>query len=176
MSARGLPAPLGAMPASQWVLRGGVLLLPVVAMVAALPQLPPGWLLALVVASGLAWARAPESSAGPVVLLVVVSWWGVAVEDPLGWRLLVASGALLAAHVSATLASYGPPVLAVDRDTWLLWLRRGLLSFLAAAVVWLAVGGLPVESAPPLLFPLALAAVGVGALAALVVLRPRPDG
>ena len=54
------------------------------------------------------FAVLPESPSAPRVLLAVLVWWAVALDDGLHPAVLVAAAALLVAHLAAVLASYGP--------------------------------------------------------------------
>lgn len=131
--------------AGQWRLRATIALAPVAALLltASAGTAPHPVLVALVAGLSLAHAVAPESATGTVGLATVVVWWGLALADgPSPWA-LPAAAALLAAHVAALVAAYGPDGLGVDPATLLLWLRRAGLAFLAAPAV--LVGGLLVR-------------------------------
>ena len=92
------------------------------------------------------WARTPDHAVGVVPLVLVGGWW--AAHGVVDWRVLVVAGLLRAAHVAATLASYGPPTLAVDPRLARLWLARGALALVPVPVAWLAVRGLDPALAP----------------------------
>jgi hypothetical protein len=146
---------------SQVSCRALVAVLPLVALLVA--PVRPGVVVVLLVGAGaMVWAALPELAAGPIVLLSVMVWWALAVPDPLR------PGVLAAAHVAGLLAAYGPARAALDRRLVLVWVRRGLLGFVAAPVAYAAVVGLD-EGADPLMWPL-----GVAVLALLVlVVGPR---
>ena len=127
----------------------------------------------LVVLGGL-WAAMPESPAGPLVVLLVVAWWGARVDDPLDVGVLVAAGALAAAHVAGVLASYGPARMPVDRAATWLWVRRGLLAWLLAPVAWLAARGLDAAPDQPTLWTVGLVTVAALVVAAGLALREAP--
>ena len=72
-----------------------------------------------------------------------------------GLALLVVGVLLVAAHVVATLLSYGPATLAVDPRLAALWLRRGLLALVPMPITYVAVRGLDADLAPPWLWSVA---------------------
>jgi hypothetical protein len=74
----------------------------------------------------------------------------------------------VAAHVSAVLAAYGPPELPLDPQLLRTWLRRGLLSLLAAPLVWLVVAAIDDQPEPAGVWVAALVAATVGAVVASV--------
>ena len=153
------------------VLRALLLVLPCAALALALPQAPHGWVVAGVVTSAAAWAWLPDHAVGVVPLVLVGGWWSV--HDVVDWRLLVVGVLLVASHVAATLASYGPSTLAVDPRLARLWLVRGVLVLVPLPVTWLAVRGLDAELAPSWLW-LVAGATAVGLL--LVTARlVRPE-
>ncbi|WP_457207285.1 hypothetical protein [Nocardioides sp. P5_C9_2] len=161
---------------SALVARGLLLVLPLVAAGAAWQRPATLFVLLLVVLGGL-WAAMPESPAGPVVLLLVAAWWGARVDDPLDAGVLLAAGALVAAHVAGVLASYGPARMPLDRATTWLWVRRGLLAWLVAPVAWVAARGLDAAPDQPTLWTVGLVTVGVLVVAAGLALREAPtDG
>lgn len=129
------------------VLRSLVLALPCAALALALPEVPHWAVIAGVVSSGLVWARTPDHAIGVAPLVLVAGWW--AAHGVLDWRVLVVGVLLLAAHLAATLASYGPATLAVDVRLVRLWLGRGLLALVPMPVAWFAVRGLGTTTAPP---------------------------
>ena len=132
----------------QWALRAVVVLGALTALLASGPAgaPPPQPLVLVVTGLALAHARSPESAAGVVSLGLVVCWWAAAV-DVLHPAVLLAAAGLLAAHVAALVAAYGPDQLGVDP----LVLRR-----------WLLRAGLVLLPAP-------------GLYGAAVVLRDRPE-
>jgi hypothetical protein len=146
-----------------WRLRATIALGPVAALLltAAEGVAPHPVLVALVAGLALTHALSPESATGTVALGTVVVWWGLALGDgPSVWA-LPAAAMLLAAHVAALVAAYGPDGLGVDPATLLLWLRRAGLAFLAAPAVLL--GGLLVRGRAE------VAGAWVAALAAALV-------
>jgi hypothetical protein len=124
-----------------WALRGVIALGPPLALLAPSPQgfVPPPWLLLLVVLAALGFAYLPEQYIGSAVLLLVVGWWTIDVRGAMPVAVVVSAGALLATHVAATLAAYGPRQLAPDRQIVLRWTRRSLLVWLVAPLLWLVV-------------------------------------
>ncbi|RYC07228.1 hypothetical protein [Nocardioides zhouii] len=140
-------------------LRALLLVLPCAALALALPERPHVVVVVLVVLCSALWARVPDHLAGAVSLALVVAWWTV--HDVLDWRILVVGVLLLAAHVVATLLSYGPDALAVDPRLARLWLARGLLALVPLPVTWLALRGLDADLAPPWLWMTAAVATGL---------------
>jgi hypothetical protein len=122
----------------QWGLRLVVLAGPLVALLARglATEWPPLWLVLLVGALAAGWAFAPESVIGAVALLVVGFSWATGLEGRLPIAAVLAAAAMLAAHLAALEASYGPDALPVSAPVVRLWVRRGLLVFLAAPAVW----------------------------------------
>lgn len=96
----------------------------------------PPWLIAAVLVLGVVAAALPESPVVVTGLVVVMVWWTAALDDVLDPTLLVAVAALVATHVAATLAAYGPGHLPVDRALLRRWTVRGLGVALVAPVVW----------------------------------------
>lgn len=128
------------------LLRSLPVVLPCAALALALPEVPHWAVVAGVVASSIAWARMPDHAAGVVSLVLVGGWW--AAHGVVDWRVLVVAVLLLAAHVAATLAAYGPSTMALDRRLARLWLGRGILALVPVPVAWLAVRGLDPALAP----------------------------
>lgn len=161
-----------------WVLRAVILLGPLTALLATLGagHRPPPALVLLVAGLSALWTFLPESSAGIVVLALVVAWWGVALRGGLDPWALVAAAALLAAHLAALLASYGPADVTPDRSLQLLWARRALLVLLAAPALLAALAGLGEPSWPRLLWVSGLvAAAGLVVAAGLALPARRPS-
>lgn len=159
----------------QWALRLVVLTGPVLALSAqGLQGDPPGWLpLGLAAALGAAFALHPESPAGTVAfVLVLVSWWDGSGEvgHP---STLLAAAALLASHVAALVASYGPDDVPLDREVTLLWLVRGAAVFLAAPAVWLLADGLRDQPEPTGVWVAGVVAVIAAVLFAIVAGRDQ---
>ncbi len=124
-----------------WALRAVIVLGPLVALLSATPEgfTPPAWLVVLVVLASLGFAYLPEQYIGSAAMILVVGWWSIDVRDAMPLAVVVASGALLAAHVAATLAAYGPRPLPPSRPLVLRWLRRGVLAWLVAPLLWLTI-------------------------------------
>ena len=166
--ARNLPPGLTA-PAV--VLRSLLLVLPCAALALALPERPHGLVVALVVVSSAWWARRPDHLVGSISLAVVAAWWTV--HGVVDWRVLVVGVLMVAAHVVATVLSYGPEALPVDRRLAGLWLRRGLLALVPLPITWLAVRGLDADLAPPWLWM--VAAIGVMVLMVGTLRLTQPE-
>ena len=122
----------------QWALRVTAALGPVVAMLAAGPAGHPPTVVpvVLVAALSIAHGRLPESPIGTVAMAVVVVWWGLVSGDAVSPWALLAAAALLASHVAALVAAYGPDGLGVDPGTVRLWAARAATVFLIAPAVW----------------------------------------
>jgi hypothetical protein len=163
----------------QWLLRTVVLLGPLVALAARWPSDPPRvWLVLLTLVLSAGWAVAPESVVGAVTLLLVAFSWVAGTPGDLPATAMVAGVAMLAAHLAALVASYGPDALPVSPSVVRLWLWRGLGVALVAPFVWLA--ALAVREAPGSstvwLLGLAVAlSVTIVAAAATQVATPSED-
>jgi hypothetical protein len=157
-------------PLSQLLVQSVLLLGPVLALLAAVPAgvPPPAWLGALVTALALGWAFLPESVLGTLVLALVLVWWVVADLTSLPWEAIAAALCLVAAHVAAVVASYGPAELEVDEPTLRLWLGRAGVLSLAAPVVWLLGRLLADRPEPPGVWVAAMVAVVIAAVVAAV--------
>ena len=158
----------GRLTAGQAVLRALVLLGPPLALLATglVGVLPAGWLVALVLVLSVAFAAMPESPFGTAALLVVVAWWGLAFRDGLHPQAVLASAALLVAHVAALLTSYGPGELPLDRDLARLWVRRGLAVLASAPAVWAVAVALRGQPEPAGIWVAGLAAAFTATLVA----------
>jgi hypothetical protein len=154
------------------VLRALLLVLPCAALAVALPERPSVVVVVLVVLCSAWWARVPDHLSGAVALALVVAWWTV--HGVVDWRVLVVGVLLLAAHVVATLLSYGPDALAVDPHLARLWLGRGVLSLVPLPITWLALRGLDADLAPPWLWM--TAAVATGLLLAVTARLMQEEG
>jgi hypothetical protein len=89
---------------------------------------------------------------------------------------LVAAGALAAAHIAATVLAYGPPTLAVDPALALLWFGRGALVWLSALVVWVVDRTYTGHGTPMLFWLAGLGAALVGSVVAGVAIPVRGQG
>jgi hypothetical protein len=96
---------------------------------------PQPWLqLLLVLLAGLLALR-PESPIG-IVLLCGTAYAWTEVPRTLSPLVLVVAAGMVVVHVAALLAAQGPLLIRVDPAQVRLWVRRGVLLWLAAAVVW----------------------------------------
>ena len=134
---------------------------------------PAGWLVGLVLALSVAFAAMPDSPFGTATLLVVVAWWGLAFRDGLHPQAILAAAGLVAAHVAAVLASYGPGDLPVDRGLVRLWVLRGLAVCASAPAVWALAAGLRGQPEPPGIWVAGLAAAFTATLVATVAFAAR---
>jgi hypothetical protein len=167
------------MPRSQLVLRAIVLLGPMVALLMTGPagSWPPWWLVVPVLALAAASATAPDSPIGATTGLAVLVWWTIALGDGVPASALVAAAGLLASHVAALLASYGPAAMPLDAATVRLWVRRGALVLLTVPGAWGVARLLRGEPDQPGIWVLAVAAAclaAIGATAAVDVRRTEP--
>lgn len=154
--------------------RSLVAVLPVLALLVA-PVPPSGAVLVTVTALSVLWAAVPELAAGPLVLLLVMVWWALAVPDPVRPSILGASAALLSAHVAGVLAAYAPARGSIHPHLVRMWAGRALLAFLPAPFVLLALRALDGGPEKPLMWPLALVALALLILAVTRFLREDPD-
>lgn len=139
---------------------------------AAAGPAPAPWLVVLVAVVALWWAAFPESTAGSGALLLVVAWWGIGLRDGLHPAAVAAAAALLAAHLAALVASYGPGTVALDPAVLRLWGRRGLLVLLPAPAVWALTEAVDGRAEPPGIWMAGLAAA-LGAVLVANVLYVR---
>jgi hypothetical protein len=160
-----------------WALRAVTALGPPVALLAASPEglVPPLWLVALVVLLSLGFAYLPEQYVGSAAMVLVVGWWTVDVGPAMPLTVVVASGALLASHLAATLAAYGPRALPVDRAVVLRWTRRGALVWLVAPLLWLVVDAQRGHTTPASYWVAGLAVALVVAVTAATIYPTRLD-
>jgi hypothetical protein len=131
-------------------------------------ELPPPWLVVVVAAFSVAHALLPDSQLGTTAALLVLGWWALGPVAALPASLLLAAAALVAAHVAAVVAAYGPAGLPVDPALLRTWLRRGLLSLLAAPLVWVVVAAIDDQPEPVGIWVAALLAATAGAVVASV--------
>lgn len=143
-----LVAVLRRWPAGQWALRAGVVAGLLLATVApAVDGRSPGapTVVVCAVVALLAGVLPETHTVAAATLLVLVSWL-VHDRDGLGAGVLLGAAGLVLAHVAAALAAYVPPRGAPDRGLVLLWLRRGILVLVPAAIAfalvrWVGDGG-----------------------------------
>jgi hypothetical protein len=167
----------GAVTRGGWALRVVIALGPPVALLAATPEgfAPPLWLGLLVVLASVGFAYLPEQYIGSVAMVLVVGWWAVDVREAMPLAVVVSAGALLASHIAATLAAYGPRVLSPDRGIVLRWVRRGALVWLVAPVLWLVVDAQRGRTTPASYWVAGLAVALVVSLVAATVYPTRLD-
>ncbi len=164
----------------QWAVRAVVVAGPLAALYARglAVDAPPLWLGILVLLVSTGWALQPESVVG-VVALMLVGWsWAAGDPDGVPAAALLAAAAMVAAHLAALVAGYGPPRLPVAPGVVRLWGVRGVLVLTPAALVWLVaqgVGQLP-DSGTVWVVGLAVAvSVVVVAVAVVQTLMPQED-
>jgi hypothetical protein len=159
---------IGGWTRGQWVLRSTMVLGLLVALLAtSLVGVPPRWwLVAVVAALALGFARFPESHMGTVAMALVVVWWGVSLRDGLHAEALVAAAGLLASHVAGLVAAYGPDELPLDRATSRRWVLRAAAAFLLAPALWALAVVLRGQPEPPGMWMAGLAAALAATLAA----------
>jgi hypothetical protein len=120
-------------------------------------QRPAPWLAVLVLGTCLVWAVLPESVLGVVTLGLAITWWGVGLREGLSWWALVATAGLVAAHLGAVCASYGPPELAPDSALLRHWAWRALVLLSPAVAVFVCVAAIGRRPPPNGLWLLGLA-------------------
>ena len=157
------------------ILRLAIALGPVVALtVSGLDaDLPPGWLLALVVVVSSGHAFLPESGLGTFGLLLVLAWWGLGPVAELGAppaSIMLAAAALVIAHCAAILAAYGPGDLPLDRGLVVTWVRRGTVAVAIVPVIWFVAVAVEGQPEPAGVWVAALVASTVAAVVASVAL------
>jgi hypothetical protein len=127
---------------------------------------PPPVVVVVVVLGALASAFRPEHLSLSITLGLVVVWWALELHGSMPAVVLVVAAGLLLAHVGATLLSYGPPSLPLDRGLTLLWVARAGLAWLAALAVWVVARVYSGHGTPALFWLAGLAAGVVGAVVA----------
>ena len=110
----------------------------------------PRWGLVVLVA-GLAvfTALAPDTAGGTVLLLVLLTWWGLALRGGLDPIAIAGAVGLLVTHVAITLAAYGPGTMPLDRALLVLWARRCVLVLVPVPLVYLVGVTVDGQPAPP---------------------------
>jgi hypothetical protein len=135
---------------------------------------PAEWVLWLMVGLALVTAHRPESTAGIGLLVLAAYVWSLAPETLSPLVLVVAAGMVLV-HVAALVAAQGPARMRLDGVQVRRWAARGLVLWVAAAIVW----GLSVAMAdlPPrrLAYALGLTLLIVVAVVTTATLSNRPD-
>lgn len=160
------------------LLRAVLLLAPVLAVLCALPTVPPStFFLGLVMLLAAGFAARPESPFGIVCLGTVTLWWALRTSGgdvPVG--VVPAAGLLLAAHVAAVLLAYGPTGSPLGVPVVRRWLRRGLVVGVAAPAVWALARLVDGQPEPPGIWVAGLlSAIAVCVVAATAVAAGRPE-
>ena len=121
----------------QLAVRGAVVVGAMTSLVAAQAAgaRPAVWAQVLLTALAVILAVRPESSTGVLLLAGLACVWST-VPEPLSPLVLLAAAGMVLVHVAALLAAQGPPRMRVHPGQALRWLWRGLLLWLAAAIVW----------------------------------------
>ncbi len=96
---------------------------------------PDGWFLVVVVCLAAFHTLRPDSIAGVLALGGCGCAWGL-VPEPLSPLVLLAAAGMVLTHVSATVVAQGPALLRIDGAQVWLWLRRGVVLWLAGVAVW----------------------------------------
>lgn len=166
----------GRWTAGQAVLRALVVVLPQVAiwLTAVSGVSPDPKLVILVLGLGVFAALAPESTAGVVLLGVVIAWWGLAFRDLDHPAMIAAAACVLATHLCLTITAYGPPSLPLDRALLLLWVRRGVLVFVPVPVLYWVALLLRDQPAPPGMWVIGMLTI-LGAAVAATLFYPQGD-
>jgi len=153
------------------ILRVAIALGPVVALTASGldADLPPGWLLALVVVVSSGHAFLPESGLGTFGMLLVLAWWGLGPVAEAGAppaSILLAAAGLVVAHCAAIVAAYGPGDLPLDRGLVVTWVRRCAVAATAGPVIWFVAVAVEDRPEPAGVWVAALVAATVAAVVA----------
>jgi len=150
----------------QWLLRGTIMAGPLIALLAIIPAggTPAWWLVLLVAGLAAVFAVYPDSEAGTGVLLLVVASWGLGLREGLHPAALIAAAGLLASHLAATVAAYGPSTAQLDPAALRKWAVRGLLVLPAAVLAWVVA-----EAAQDQPEPTGLWAAGLAGLLVMIV-------
>ncbi|WP_340537570.1 hypothetical protein [Nocardioides sp. GXZ039] len=161
---------------SQQALRALVAAGPVVAILAAWPagDGPPVVIVVVVAALALAHASHPDSGFGLVVFVVVLAWWLKVPGSTLHPALLVAAGALLAAHLAAMLAATAPRDAAIDPALARRWIARGAGVLAVVLVMWVLARLLDGRTPPAGLWAAGLSAVLLATIGAAFAFPRRP--
>ncbi len=102
--------------------------------------------------------------------LVVLVWWTIGLDQGVpGWAVLAAV-ALVAAHLAALLASYGPPAMPLDAATLRRWVPRGAVVLLVVPATFAAVRVLHGEPEQPGIWLLGVTAACVATVVATIAL------
>jgi len=135
---------------------------------------PGPWEQGIVLGLASVTAVRAESIAGVGMLAGVAYIWAL-VPETLSPLVLVAAAGMVLAHVSALVAAQGPARMALDAVQVRRWAARGVLLWIAAAVVWalsVAVVDLPQRR---LAYALGLVVLAVIALAATRMVGSRAE-
>ncbi len=164
------------MTRSQIVLRVVVFAGPVLALLATSPagNASPWWVLVGVLALAGAAAWQPDGIYLAIADLAVLAWWAVSLGDDVPVSVVAAAVALVASHLAAVLASYGPPTMPVDAAVVRLWVRRGALVLLTVPAAWGLARALNGEPEQPGIWLLGVAAAFVATVVATAALTVRP--
>jgi len=158
------------------LLRGVILVAPVLALLAARPaDLPHGWFVVLTLVLSVGFAAMPESGLGTLCLGVVVFWWVLAASDGVPAGAIAAALLLLAAHLAAVLLSYGPATMPIDAALLSRWARRGAGVGVAAPLVWLVAVTVDGRPEPPGIWVAGLASAVVVCIVAATAVATRED-
>lgn len=169
---------MAAMPTSQLVLRALVLLGPLVALLATGPagHWPPWWVVVPVLGLAGAFAAMPDSPVGAAVFLLVLVWWTVSLRDDIQPEAMAAAAGLLVAHLAAQVASYGPPVLPIERATLRLWGLRAVVLLATIPATWAVARLLRGQPEPSGVWILGVTAAVAATVAATVAVGDHRQG
>jgi hypothetical protein len=156
----------GALP-SVWLLRCLVTAGIVLALLCGIPEgyTPPIVLVVFVVAAGVLAAFRPEHLLVSLTMGLVIFWWMLQLRFEMPVAALVVAAGLTLSHVAATLLAYGPPTLPLDPQLGLLWAMRGVMTWVAALLVWTVARAYSGHGSPELYWLVGLGAAVVGAVA-----------
>ncbi len=157
-------------PPTVWALRCAVVLGPVVAVSAAVPQghTPSPFMVVLVFLSALVWAVVPDHLFGGVPMLLVLVWWAIVIGDALPFTSVVAAAGLLISHLAATLLGYGPPRTHLAPRLLATWTLRAAAAWVVALAIWVVADTYSGHATPASFWLLGLTAALIGAVAATI--------
>ncbi|MEM9035534.1 MAG: hypothetical protein AAGD18_13155 [Actinomycetota bacterium] len=154
---------------TQWLLRAGTVLAPIVSVLAAAAASPGWWPpgTALVAVLAIAAALRPDTHFALSVAIVCAWHWAAIDADVASGWLPLAAVALLVFHATVALAASLPSGTAVPNELVMRWAARTGVAAGITVGVWLAVALLDRRELPGngLLTGLALAVIGITALA-----------
>jgi ABC-type dipeptide/oligopeptide/nickel transport system permease subunit len=162
---------------SVWVGRAVVLVSLLLALLAGVPAgyHPHLFVVVVIGLAALVSAFRPDHLVVSLTMAFLVVWWARDLHGEMPAVVLVVAGALVVAHVAATVLAYGPPTLPVDPRLALLWTARGALVWLTALLVWGVARTYSGHGTPTLFWLGGLGAALVGSVAAGIAMPVRGE-